>query len=570
MWMSPLFFSFAGGTFFLFLMGLVGNWQLSGHLQELLSSLRNLEGREKEWESRPYGSTHPLLLEVMGEYKQQRLKGVEEINTQALVERHYHRLAIRVLGIFPVFAGGWERFFSFLNGGMVMLGLLGTFIGLTSSIYSMQTILSNFTSQSGTPLVSQIITSISHPFEGMSFAFLTSIVGLGSSFLLTGLSSGWLGGGIAPNPQALRDQFLSECENFLDNHYRSYVDSLKPKGSFEGLMDRFVDRIKESFSQSISRFGESIIEMTGKVAENVEEVNRLIAQEGKIISSFENGAEGLLRFGEEMERTVQALVTNHLDLSSQMNRISQVVEALRRAIGEVGEKNRESYSSLENWIQIMMKDGEKKQEEWDGLKREFQAIREEDRRRLQGIHEGIIRQVDQVFEKQRQAAQQEMRGLVQGMEQIFGELGRILRQQQEVGQKNLESHRYLIERLPALPRTAEEFTRSIENLDRSFQDFLERFRREAMTTLTREHFRERESAVRDDLKGVREMTREMESVRVLLEREFYQSHRFAHEIRQLVEAIYETGRNTLRRSETRVIEGRGMPVRGEREFYEER
>lgn len=629
MWMSPLFLAFVGGTLFLFLLGVIGNWQFSGLLREILSSLRNSYGRESKAEGFHVNSLPPILFAMMEEYKMQRLAGIEEINTPALVDRHYHRLRIRVLGLFPIPAGGWERFFSFINGGMVMLGLLGTFIGLTSSIYSMQKILFTFTTQNQSPIISQILASISRPFEGMSFAFLTSIVGLGASFLLTALSSGLLGKGISPNTSALKAQLLSECENFLDNHYRAYVDGLKPKGSFEGMLQRFAEQVEESFDRSIASFAESITSMTGKIVEQVEGIHHMSARLEGLLSSFEGGVEGLRRFGMEMEKTVGYLIDNHQDFSAHIERTSIEVKELSRTIAEVGEGNRESIALQERWLSAAIRQEEERQkkeeelgrqmvqrwseaakmqsslmerleqlrqkmeeasrrereergkmlsllqermrEEWQELKTDFERMRGEGDRRFQEVHEALLQRLDQLFDQQKDRNTQEMRGLAQGMQQIFTEVNRSLRQQQEMGEKNLESHRFLIERLPALPRSAEEFTRGVENLDRGFQDFLERFRREAVSLFAQRDARERDMSVRDEgMKGMRELTREMESVRLLLEREFYQSHRFIDEIRQLVEAIYETGRSSLRRGEPRVIESRGMPGGGERQLYDER
>src|SRR5690606_18352799 len=105
----------------------------------------------------------------------------------------------------------------------------------------------------------------------------------------------------------------------------------------------------------------------------------------------------------------------------------------------------------------------------------------------------LLRHIEQVFNKIDTTMQQNHRGMLQNIQQSNVELSRAIRQVEEIGQKNIESHRFLIERLPYLSRSAEEFSRSIENMERQQSDFLDRFRREIATIIGQTQDRERKS-----------------------------------------------------------------------------
>lgn len=610
--MDPLFLFILSAIVVLLLIGVIGNWQLAGRIHHLKRSLMHYASREAEWDR---GSPPiEIIGEMIDEYKTQRLAGIEQINSQALIERHYNRLTVRVIGIFPISAGGWERFITFLNASMVMLGLLGTFIGLTFALFGMQTVLSGFGGE-GELSVHNIVSAISQPFDGMSIAFITSICGIGASLLLSLFTSGLFGNYVGPNTNQLRAEFLTECEDFLDNRYLLYVELQKPKGTMEDLMERLTLKLKESFDHSIAAFGESILVMTGRIDESVNGINQMVEKQNKIITVYDQGATQLARFGVAMEKTVNTLVDNHKDTATQMEHLSSQVERLNDSIHSLGEKTVDSSRSLEalirssnqmlederksnekivqlfgeRWNQIaqaqkslldsisaMQKQMEdavrnstsqvqqfatelnsRTREQWDELRREWQSQLEQGNRMDQEMQQQLMRQIEQIFTKIDQTIQQNNRGILQSLQQSNTELSRVIRQMEEIGQKNIESHRFLIERLPLLNRSAEEFSRSIESLERQQADFLERFRREISVMISQSQERERKNyAPTDNNREIRELAREFEAIRTVLEREFRESHRFTSEIAQLVEAIYETGRSSIRRQDQQLVESR--------------
>ena len=73
------------------------------------------------------------------------------------------------------------RLAEYLAGLLIGLGLLGTFIGLMSTMSSIGEVLSSLNGNGG---VQQMLESLSHPLSGMASAFSASLMGLLGSLLM--------------------------------------------------------------------------------------------------------------------------------------------------------------------------------------------------------------------------------------------------------------------------------------------------------------------------------------------------------------------------------------------------
>ncbi|MEA3424109.1 MAG: MotA/TolQ/ExbB proton channel family protein, partial [Bacillota bacterium] len=170
-----------------------------------------------------------VLNKIVAEYKQVLESKKEDINTFALVDKYYHtELKWLEFG---------EKFVSKAISLMIVLGLLGTFYGLTLSIGELVQLLST----TGAEMVSDVnsITGgLISSVEGMSVAFITSLFGIGSSVVLTILN-------IMFNLENKRDSVLIAVEEYLDN-------TLNVKGDasvFESSMNILAEAMEKNFIQ---------------------------------------------------------------------------------------------------------------------------------------------------------------------------------------------------------------------------------------------------------------------------------------------------------------------------------
>lgn len=106
-------------------------------------------------------------------------RGVADINVQAIIDEGLHsRAGLLLLG---------ERYLKALTGLVIILGLVGTFYGLSTSIGRLTVLLSS-TSSDISELTNALTTGLSQTLQGMSVAFLCSLFGIVSAVILTLLS----------------------------------------------------------------------------------------------------------------------------------------------------------------------------------------------------------------------------------------------------------------------------------------------------------------------------------------------------------------------------------------------
>jgi len=124
-----------------------------------------------------------------------------DINTQAIIEHNIQSdLGVLLTG---------ERFVKAATGLTIILGLLGTFTGLTMSIGKLATLVSGSTA--GVADVTEALTrGLTQALSGMSLAFATSLFGIASAIVMT-LASVFFS--VADR----RTAFTVQLEDYLDN-----------------------------------------------------------------------------------------------------------------------------------------------------------------------------------------------------------------------------------------------------------------------------------------------------------------------------------------------------------------
>ena len=117
---------------------------------------------------------------------------------------------------------------SFLGGFLVLLGLLGTFLGLTITLESMGTILStlagglnNQATDSILTVMVELITRLKEPMLGMGTAFSTSLFGLSGSGVI---------GILAMLLSRMHDQLKWELESWLSEQVRISSQTVRKDG----------------------------------------------------------------------------------------------------------------------------------------------------------------------------------------------------------------------------------------------------------------------------------------------------------------------------------------------------
>jgi methyl-accepting chemotaxis protein len=220
---------------------------------------------------------------------------VEAVNTTAIIEGIFRKEKINVIGV----SVPWEvadRFCRVLPNLLLTLGLLGTFIGITFNLNNISTTLNQV---DGTETdINTLINQLQQPLQGMGIAFISSLVAVGCSAILT-LTN------IYKNTTALKLQIFSTLEDYLDNVYLPEIPS-------HSRLDRAVDRMVSQQKEFLTRFHQNVTEAVeaslGKVANQIAEGNKEATKLAiQVYQQFTETAGTLSRGANKFEYAVESL-----------------------------------------------------------------------------------------------------------------------------------------------------------------------------------------------------------------------------------------------------------------------
>ncbi|MCK5763531.1 MAG: MotA/TolQ/ExbB proton channel family protein [Clostridiales bacterium] len=274
----------------------------------LIGDIHDPEHREK------HAFYNDVLNKIVAEYKQVLESKKEDINTFALVDKYYHtELKWLEFG---------EKFVSKAISLMIVLGLLGTFYGLTLSIGELVQLLST----TGAEMVSDVnsITGgLISSVEGMSVAFITSLFGIGSSVVLTILN-------IIFNLENKRDSVLIAVEEYLDN-------TLNIKGDasvFESSMSILAEAMERNFVQVTDVIREQLNVSTEGLIQVSESFGTSMENFDDSLNKFSVNIRDFSEFNYHLKTNIQRMNVSFADLTTGLKENTKELEALTKDIIE--------------------------------------------------------------------------------------------------------------------------------------------------------------------------------------------------------------------------------------------
>lgn len=160
-------------------------------------------------------------------------------STQAIIEE---RLQSELRG--PMLA---ERFVRAATGLVIILGLLGTFYGLTLSIGRIVHLVAGDVNAHA-DVGGAVTSGLTHALSGMAVAFSNSLVGVTSAVILTLLN-------VFSNPNEARVRLMLQLETRLDRLVPSAPAATGDRGFVEAVAQ--LERVVTRFEAGLTRFSES-------------------------------------------------------------------------------------------------------------------------------------------------------------------------------------------------------------------------------------------------------------------------------------------------------------------------
>jgi hypothetical protein len=227
---------------------------------------------------RPFSNR--VLNRIFDDAREHRLRQGSEANVQAIVEHHFHNeLGGLLLG---------ERFIRASIGLVIILGLVGTFTGLTLSVGRLVTMIAEDPSR-GADVLDVVTSGLTHALAGMSVAFSASLFGIGSAIVLTVF-------GVVFNVTDRRMGLMIAIEAHLDRMLVFAREAIDPQ--------RAAGPESEQLAQVVSDFGNAVAGLEGAVS-----------QFGTALQTFAGTTRDFREFNLHLKDNVQRMSLSFADVS---------------------------------------------------------------------------------------------------------------------------------------------------------------------------------------------------------------------------------------------------------------
>jgi hypothetical protein len=175
-----------------------------------------------------------VLSKVFQEAREARRRQGREANLQAIIEHHFQSgLKLALLG---------ERFVRSATGLVIIIGLLGTFYGLTLAIGKLVSLVAGDSAEA-VDLTVALTQGLTESLAGMAVAFSVSLSGVGAAIILTLV-------GVFSNLTDRRSGLMLEVEATLERVLGASGEGARGDGSGHALADR-LEPIIADFAESV-------------------------------------------------------------------------------------------------------------------------------------------------------------------------------------------------------------------------------------------------------------------------------------------------------------------------------
>jgi exonuclease VII small subunit len=233
----------------------------------------------------------PKIIQTLEARFEEASKQLEQVNTGALIDQIYSQETIKGFTCEQI-----DYLCRILPNLLLAFGLLGTFLGITINLST----LSQTINQANASDVSNLVTELKKPLEGMSIAFTTSLTGLFFSALVTVVN-------FIFNSGLAKYRLISSLEDYLDNVYFPEVQG-------DTRLDKIVNRMVSQQDEFLTNFGETVrkaVEQSmGKVAKQIADGNKETTDLARqVYEKFTASAGTISSAANEFQNSMSALNT---------------------------------------------------------------------------------------------------------------------------------------------------------------------------------------------------------------------------------------------------------------------
>lgn len=290
-----------------------------------------------------------ILNKIVEEYRTTAKESYSEVNTQAIIEKNFN-LHLRGLAL-------GERFIKNTNTLLITLGLFGTFVGLTTAVAELASIftkmdISDIIENTG---IQQLLSHLIGSLEGMSVAFVTSLVGVGSSIILTILLTIF-------SAEEARENLMVQIEEYLDNTVAMVVSQDKEteytmmNNILRETFMEFGDKIQASLRETVEKFGEKLTTVVMDVNVSSQVLDATIEKFDASLANFASNMKDLNEFNINMRNNIERMDVNFIKVAEALTKASDIVVANYDSIENFSKNIREAADEITSYNRQLVND----------------------------------------------------------------------------------------------------------------------------------------------------------------------------------------------------------------------
>ena len=255
----------------------------------------------------------PQIVDNLEARFKQASQKLEQVNTMALIDGLYSQERLKFLGI-SLRCEQWDYFCQTLPNLLLAFGLLGTFIGISSNLYSLsQTI------DRGAADVDNLVSQLQIPLQNMGVAFSTSLAAIMCSSILIVVNS-------RCNTNFAKSLLISSLEDYLDNIFK-----IKVQG--DTRLDKAVDRMVKQQEEFLNRFHEKVGQVLETTIGNA--ANKMVAANQGFQNNVDSMVDRFNNISSSMAASTDSFQNSAFSLKEQMQTITKIVPKFETAAGKI-------------------------------------------------------------------------------------------------------------------------------------------------------------------------------------------------------------------------------------------
>jgi hypothetical protein len=305
--------------------------RVSGRYKRLQKDLKTAAVRRGE------PLKNKVLNSIAEEYRIISMAAKGEVNTQALVEKN---LNARLKGL-----GLGERFVKNSVSLMIVLGLLGTFYGLTLSVGKLVELLNTSGNSEMLVDMESIITGLISSVKGMSVAFSTSLAGVGGSIVITIL-------GIFINIEEERQSFIVQLEDYLDNiveqELLQYKETELSRMSMAIItsLDGISNKVETVLLNTVSDFSDKLAQTSNNIERSAKCLEDTITKFEEALAVFNNNTRDFGEFNYNLRGNIERMDVGFLNLRECLVETAGIINTNQKAMSDFSEAVQQAAAAL--------------------------------------------------------------------------------------------------------------------------------------------------------------------------------------------------------------------------------